>query len=375
MAVSPVKPSDFEAVIPAASDTPCEKQTKFIEFIGLVRDYIAWELTEDGQLSDEFLEGIGASAAGLTAPAGISATENSTTGITVTWAAVTGAATYSVYRGSTSVTASMTLLASNLTTTTYSDLVADPDGPDQDVTYWYSVRAHSSTANSGYGTPDSGKAPTSVSGGDPVTNLYKDPDVKAVPVPSGKTSLELKMWGGGGDGGVKSGWHPIGSNPGPGSGGASGSYLHITGITVNDTQTFYLKIGKKDGSSDGGTYVYRGEIGSTDRVRATGGGNGNNADGDADIDGGSAAASYGDTTIGGTIVTGAGESSVGNDGTNGGSFGGDGTGGAALSRGGLAFGAGGNGSSDTSRSHDRDAADSEPDGNYGGNGAIWYKFT
>ena len=367
MAASPVTPADFAAVVPTATDTPCQKYEKLQQFAGLVNQYIAWELNSDGTLTEDFLTEVGVSATGLAAPTGVEATDTSSTAITVTWAAVSGASSYRLYRGTTSIAADMELLATDLTTTRYEDAVIDSNGPDLDQVYWYRVVAYSATSISTYSDPESGKAPTSEDSGDPVAALIEETVLPAtkITVPSGKTSLELKMWGGGGNGGVKSGW-VIPGQDGPGGGGGGGAYLHITGIPVSSGQEFYIAPGTTKKNVPPNTIVYRGSTLSSDYVRVAGGSAGEDADGKSSPDGGSggAAPSSGNTTIGGTVVSGAGESAAGNRGVDG-NFGGNGAGGAGLTRAGRAFGAGGAGTSEWALS----------DENYGRPGAVYYSFT
>lgn len=376
MGASPVTPAEIAAVVPAATDTPCEKYEKLQQFAGLVSEYIAWELNSDGTLSEDFLDGIGVSTTGLAAPTGLSATDTSVTGITITWADVTGATSYRLYRGTTSVASEMTLLASDLTVAEYEDLVADADGPDADQVYWYRVVAYSTTSISPYSDPTSGKAPTSVTPGDPVVAVVEDTveGVTEITIPAGYTAMELKMWGGGGNGGIISPWVAFGSSY-RGGGGGSGAYIHVTGITVSSGQKFYLSPGNaKIGTAD--TYIYRGSAGASDYVMVQGGFTGGTAVTTAAPAGGAGGTlpSGANTTIGGTVVTGAGESSAGTTGTAGGGSGGAGA--AGITRDGRTYGAGGQGALNS-----RELADTPGTeglirvGSYGRPGAIYYRLT
>jgi hypothetical protein len=317
---------------------------KLVTTTQLLAELIAWEYTETGEPSEEFLALVGTSAAGLAAPTSVTATDTSSTKITVTWAAVTGASSYTLYRGTTSDTSTMTVREEGLTTTSYEDLVSDPDGPDLDVQYWYALKAKSSTQISAFSSADAGKSPT---GGATDSTVYEDAGLVAITVPSGKTSMEVKLWGAGGAGGVIEGWAPLGGSFGVGGGGASGSFYHLTGVTVSDTETYYLKVGQKSASSDGRTYLYRDSAGSSEHAYASAGGNGENADGSTTAQAGAVAAAKGANNFGSGSVSG--DSADGVQGDDGGTFGGTGEGGAAVSNSGYAFGAGGDGSTTTTR--------------------------
>ena len=103
------------------------------------------------------------------APTGVAASDGtSTTGVTVTWTAVSGATSYSVYRGTSSATSSSSLLASELSATSYTDTAAVAG-----TTYYYWVKATNVGGTSGFSAGDSGyravaapSAPTGVSAAD-----------------------------------------------------------------------------------------------------------------------------------------------------------------------------------------------------------------
>jgi hypothetical protein len=75
------------------------------------------------------------------APTGVGAACTSPTGktIRVTWAAVTRATSYSIYKSTTSATTGYTLAASGVTTTTWTS------GTLANATYWFEVTAYTGT--------------------------------------------------------------------------------------------------------------------------------------------------------------------------------------------------------------------------------------
>ncbi len=86
------------------------------------------------------------------APAGVSASDGlSTTVIVISWNAVNSAASYSVWRSTSSSSSSATQIASALTATTYSDTTAASG-----VTYYYWVRATNAGGTSAFSSPDVG---------------------------------------------------------------------------------------------------------------------------------------------------------------------------------------------------------------------------
>ncbi len=103
------------------------------------------------------------------APSGVTASDGtSTAGVIVSWNAVASATSYSVWRSTTSSSASATSIASGLTTTSYTDTSAVVG-----TTYYYWVKATNQGGTSGWSNSDSGfrkmaapAAPTGVSASD-----------------------------------------------------------------------------------------------------------------------------------------------------------------------------------------------------------------
>ena len=100
------------------------------------------------------------------APISVSATDGSSTAnATVSWAASSGATSYSVWRGTSSSSSSAMSLSSSVTTTSYADTSATPG-----VVYYYWVKAINASGTSGFSSSNTGyrslSVPTGVSATD-----------------------------------------------------------------------------------------------------------------------------------------------------------------------------------------------------------------
>ena len=346
MAAPPVLPADFDATKINANDNNCAVLTKSTQLTINAAALIRWMFNDDGSFTQDFLDAIGTGSTGLAAPTGLNATDDRTTDITLTWASVSSATSYSVYRGTVEDSASMSLVASGISATTYVDT-----GVAVDTTFFYRVKASNASQISALSSAEAGKRTSSSSGSDPVSNTVGS-GTGTVIVPAGKTTLELLMFGGGGSGGMKQTgvWVPIGSGaPPPGGGGSSGSFIRISSISVTagDSYTYVV------GGSDGETVFYKSDNGAL-IAKATAGNPGKNASFGAGAAGASPS-TYGSNSLGSGSVDGV-NSAVGNAGSGT-------TPGAALSYSGLSAGAGGAG---TIGQNDRTP---------GSNGLIKYTFT
>lgn len=345
MAAPPVGPADFEATKINANDSACTREGKIAILTSNLYEFFSWMLNTDGSFTQDFLDQIGTGSSGLAVPTGLNATDDRTTDVTLTWAGVSGATSYSVYRGLLEDSGSMSLVSAGVSTTTYVDT-----GMTADVTYFYRVKAQNASQISELSAAEGGKRASSSIPSDPVGNTLNS-GTGTVVVPAGKTLLTLEMFGGGGSGGTQQfGYVGIVAGPVPkGGGGASGSFIRITGIGVvaGDSYTYVV------GASDEETVFYKSDDGSI-IAKATKGNRGENASfgpGTA----GAAPSSYGANSLG-SGTTDLANSSVGNAGAAD-------VPGAALSYGGLSAGAGGAGT--------RGQNDRTP----GGNGLIRYTFT
>ncbi len=87
-----------------------------------------------------------------TAPTGVSAADGaSTANCTVSWGAVSGATSYTLYRNTSNDSGSATVIRSGVTSTSYADTSATPG-----TLYYYWIRAVNSVGTSGFSSADSG---------------------------------------------------------------------------------------------------------------------------------------------------------------------------------------------------------------------------
>lgn len=125
----------------------------------------------------------------LTAPTGVSASDGtSSTGITVSWTAVTGAASYQVYR-STTYNGTYSAVGGLTASTSYSDTDA---GLTVSTNYYYEVRAYASGYYSDYSTYNAGyKGLPTVTGLTASTNLTSNAVKLAWTAVSGATGYQI----------------------------------------------------------------------------------------------------------------------------------------------------------------------------------------
>jgi hypothetical protein len=333
---SPILPADFRFAIPSPTDSACFAFEKLFGWPAKVHAHVAWKYKSDGTLSDEFLASIvdaPANADSLGTVTGVYATTDRTTDITVSWTGVTGALSYTLYRGTSEAPESWEELATELTELAYTDT-----GATQDRTYWYTVKARNATkVSEEFAEAAEGRRPA----GSGLRYENENPlRTVTFAVPAGKTAMEVRIWGGGGNGGYFSGSGSANGATWYGGGGASGSFLRVTGITIAEGETYVLKVGKKSATStEADSYIFKTAEGSGDYAYATGGGDGANDTGPHNAVGGAAAASYGTKTLDGSVEA---DSTVGTAGENGVSPN-DGTGASAEEYDGDSGGAGANG--------------------------------
>lgn len=253
------------------SDPACTIVSNLIRGNDLMIDFFGWMVNADGTPTQEFLDWIGSRSTGINAPPSINATDDREDDITVTWSSVSGAVSYSLYRGETSDTSQMTLIQDNISGTTYVDT-----GVEEDKTYWYAVRAYGSSSISELSAATDGKRVSSKEPSDPIIDEFSGPNArKTVVIPPGKTAMEVWVWGGGGyGGGGVPPWTPIGSGTPPsGGGGGSGSVLHVSSIPVESGEVYEMVCGAGGSASA----IYRGSLGSSEYLSVPAGGNGGDA--------------------------------------------------------------------------------------------------
>lgn len=161
------------------------------------------------------------------------------------------------------------------------------------------------------------------------TAVYNTAGSSSYNVPSGVTSITVKVWGGGGGGGAGSNGSGVGGN------GGGGGYAKAS-ITVTPLETLTVDVGS--GGAKGGTNTFGGDGGgysalrraSTFLVQAGGGGGGGGARGNSNGGTSHGGAGGGSTGVAGNQPT------TGGGGGGGGQTGSGGTAGGAASGGGAA---------------------------------------
>lgn len=342
MGLSPVRPSQTAAIVPAPGADACSIVADMITGLGYLHQLVTWMINEDGTLTSDFLDAVGTSGgstSGLSAPQNVSATSTLTDKVTIQWSSVAGASSYNVYRVTTNDASQMTTPLATVTSgTSYDDVP-----PSKDTTYWYAVRAYSGTQISNLSSVVSGLQKTAEAPASLTVNFTYSADIQTYTIPSGYTAMEVYVASAGGrDGGNKvcaqilSGGcvRAYGPTYYNGGGGGSGSVYHVSGIAVAAGDVFKIRVGKKTATSTGESVVWKTTEGSADYVISHPGGDGTSGNitvvgspgsggtsGSTTLggtpEGDSAAGTAGSGTTGGAAVTVDGVSSgAGNDGTN-----------------------------------------------------------
>jgi hypothetical protein len=238
----------------------------------------------------------------------VAATSDLQPHVKVTWGSVSAATSYTVYRGLSADTAQMQALGDPVSVTEYLDTTAVVG-----TVYYYAVKAANSGLISLFSAVASGKM---VAGVPLESTVYANPGLTTITVPGGATTMDIALWAGGGNGGSNSrtSWVPVGAPLNAyGGGGASGSVLVVTGITVAPGDVFILELGPA-----ATTTLYKTTYGSATRAYATPGLAGANGSADIPGVGGEPAGTYGASNlVGGTIQLAPGETRVGTAGTAG----------------------------------------------------------
>ena len=341
MGLSPVRPSDTAAIVVTPGSPGCTVLSNVITGLGLFNQLVTWMVNEDGTLTTDFLDAVGATGGGttgLSAPLNVTATSNLTTKITVQWSSVGGASSYNVYRATTNDASSMTVPLATVTSgTSYDDVP-----PSKDTTYWYAVRAYSGTQISSLSDTASGIQLTEESPDELIVNFTYTPTLQSYTIPAGYTAMEVYVAGGGGrDGGNKVCTNILGGACvrayGPtyysGGGGGSGAVYHVDAITVAEGDVFKIRVGKKTSTSTADSTIWKTDESSGFYVVGRGGEDGTSGNTTRAGTGGSGGTPAGSTTMGGTPNV---DSVAGNAGSGT-------TGGASVTVGGVPSGDGGDG--------------------------------
>ncbi len=346
---SPVTAEDLAPFRITAESSPCQKAQSLVKSIDILYALLGYMFDENGGIGAEFkadlgaagISGSGDGSSSIGAPSGVAATSDRTSDVKVTWSGVSGATSYSVFRGTSSDTASMGLVGT-VTVTEFLDTNAVVG-----TVYFYAVKSISPSLLSGFSAVASGKR-ISGSGLTPIiTDNANSPT--EVTVPDTAATMTLEMWGSGGTGGGASstGWvAPVpGYTAAGGGGGASGSYFKLVNVAVTPGDKYYLLPGRNGGSST----VYKASVGNAINAYAKGGLPGGNSTFNVSVGIGGlpATAPEGVNNLGsGTRHSDSAVGLAGENGTlspGGGVAGVGGAGGAAIEVGGHSGGAGGSG--------------------------------
>ena len=269
---SPVTPSQFCAIKLSPTASPCDQLTSLRTLLDLVCQEKSWMYNADGTLSDAFKNesggGTGTGSNSLSAPSNVAATSSRTTDVKVTWSSVSSANSYSVYRGGTSNTADMAVVASAIDATEFvdEDVVAG-------TVYYYAVKAHNTLSNSGFSAVASGKMSST---SETVTHTYTNTATPEEYTITKDGTMVAELWGPGGRGGNNSDnriFVPAVDTLAYGGGGASGAYLKVTGIPVSVGDKYILD----PGAAGSTTVLYKATFGSGVNAYANPGGNGGQA--------------------------------------------------------------------------------------------------
>lgn len=280
---SPVGPNDFCQYKVPATATPCDMVTSLrgiAQNLCLLTGYL---IGSDNLPSDALIADIasklgttvgGGGTSNFSAPSNVAATSDRTGDVKVTWSAVSSATSYTVFRGSTSDTASMEQLASGISGGDTTPKEYLDTGAVAGTIYFYALKANNSLNISGFSAVASGKR-TSGSGFTP--HLYANtvtPESYTTPV--GATLMTAELWGPGGTGGVNvhSGAIIAPNTLAYAGGGAGGSYMKITSIPISSSGEVWILDPAAPGSQ---TTIYKATLGSPVNAYATPGGNGGNA--------------------------------------------------------------------------------------------------
>lgn len=350
MSAPPFLPAELSALRVTANSSPCEVRDSAAGTTDKLSAFIAWFENADGTPGDglkEWLSGLGgfgtSGGTELAAPTGVTASLDQGAHVRVQWLSVSAATNYTVFRGAGADTGTMGIVAGPLTSLEFLDTTAIAG-----THYFYAVKASNTTLISGFSSVAEGVR-ASGGGGFPHTVEYQNTSsVRTQAVPTGATAMEIQIWGGGGRGGTEASsgsdsWVPVGGAPFYyGGGGASGSFLRITGVTVSFGQSYVLEVGLTGQSSS----VYLTTAGSATKAWATGGTSGGDS------------SKYSTPGIGGTTPASAGDNNLGTgtkDVEQSGNPGSDGTtsvagaGGAAIAYDGKSAGIGGVGTRNNTR--------------------------
>lgn len=344
----PVTSEDLAPFRITPESSPCAKAQSLAKTVDVLYALLGYLADADGNLGPAFLADLqaagittGGGSSSLAPPSGVAATSNRSGDVKVTWNGVSGASSYSVFRGTSSDTASMGLVGT-VSVSEFLDVNAVVG-----TVYFYAVKSNSPTLISGFSAVASGQR-IAGSGLTPIiTDNANSPT--EVTVPSTAATMTVELWGSGGNGGAASstGWvSPVpGYTSAGGGGGASGSYFKITGVTVTPGDKYYLLPGRNGGAST----IYKTSVGNTVNAYAKGGLPGGNSTFNVSVGIGGlpAAAPEGVNTLGsGSRHSDSAVGMAGQNGTlspGGGVAGVGGAGGAAIESGGHSGGAGGSG--------------------------------
>lgn len=243
---APIKPEDFKNIIPAANARLCTKMVLvLIKLPLLLYRLFTWMFTAEGKISDEFKAEMGLATGTISAPTDVTASDGSDpTKITITWTAVANASRYDVYRSSQNDSGTATLIAPDVTATSYIDTP-----PTVDTLWFYWVKAKNEGGTSAYSLSDSGFAGST---GTPTgTFTHSQSPTGNSWIYTGQTtntaSIDLWAAGGGGGGWKNEPWATVGGPIYGGGGGGSGERRQLSGITLTNGEELKIFVGAPGG--------------------------------------------------------------------------------------------------------------------------------
>lgn len=182
----PVTPADVKSTIPSTGGNFCEKFVGSLKLPSLVYQIVSYIWNEDGTFTDDFKADICASGClggapsggtgGIAAPAIAASDGQFSDKVEITWASVTGALQYDIYRSNTNDVNTAVILAPGLQTTSYQDSTVTPG-----QYYYYWAKARNNVGTSAFSNGDRGHAGSIATSLAAVTDLVASQGIRLGP--------------------------------------------------------------------------------------------------------------------------------------------------------------------------------------------------